>query len=164
MNSYSNGVDGDENAPPTTVRKATVQDIPEMCALLQELFSIEEGFNPDPRKQQRGLELLLAQTANSCAIVAECASSIIGMCTVQLVVSTAEGGLSGLLEDLVVARQYRGKGIGQQLLHAIEAWAWEHGASRIQLLADRNNQPAVKFYLRNAWQSTALVCLRRVPD
>ena len=47
-----------------------------------------------------------------CIKVAEIDGAVRGMCTVQLVISTAEGGLAGLVEDLVVDRTYRGQGIG----------------------------------------------------
>ncbi len=83
------------------------------------------------------------------------------MVTVQLVVSTAEGGASGLLEDMVVQEEARGGGIGARLLQAAEGWAFERGATRIQLLADRMNLPALRFYRRMGWSGTQLVCLRR---
>jgi GNAT superfamily N-acetyltransferase len=77
------------------------------------------------------------------------------------VVSTAEGGLSALVEDLVVDEPERGKGVGRALLTGIEGWAFSRGATRLQLLADRGNAPALAFYAREGWSSTRLVCLRR---
>ena len=44
---------------------------------------------------------------------------------------------------------------------AIEAWARARGATRLQLLADRENAPALAFYARVGWRATRLVCLRR---
>jgi ribosomal protein S18 acetylase RimI-like enzyme len=31
----------------------------------------------------------------------------------------------------------------------------------LQLLADKNNLPALNFYQKQGWQSTQLVCLRK---
>ena len=45
------------------------------------------------------------------------------MITGQLLVSTAEGGTSALVEDLVVAESHRGRGVGAGLLAEIERWA-----------------------------------------
>ncbi len=87
-------------------------------------------------------------------------SEVVGMVTVQLVVSTAEGGFSGLVEDLVVAARERGRGIGRLLLERAEGWARARGASRMQLLADRENARALHFYERAGWRGTRLLCLR----
>ena len=38
------------------------------------------------------------------------------MCTVQTLISTAEGGPVGLVEDVIVRADYRGHGIGARLL------------------------------------------------
>jgi GNAT superfamily N-acetyltransferase len=65
------------------------------------------------------------------------------------------------VEDLVVAEEERGRGIGRRLLDAIEAWARAEGAARLQLLADRENAPALAFYARLGWRSTRLIGLRR---
>ncbi len=95
-------------------------------------------------------------------IVAErAAAGVVGMVTTQLVVSTAEGGPAALVEDMVVAPDHRMRGTGRWLLRAAEAWARERGATRLQLLADRNNDPALRFYRRMGWRSTDLVCLRQ---
>ncbi len=41
------------------IRSAKAADIPRMCSLLSELFSIEADFSPDLQKQSTGLSLLL---------------------------------------------------------------------------------------------------------
>lgn len=125
------------------------------------LFSIEADFGPDPERQRRGLELMLEDPARRAVIVAELGAEVVGMVTVQLVVSTAEGGPAGLVEDMVVAQAHRLRGTGRWLLRAAEAWARERGATRLQLLADRENAPALAFYERAGFRPTRLVCLRQ---
>jgi GNAT superfamily N-acetyltransferase len=66
----------------------------------------------------------------------------------------------GLVEDVVVAERWRGRGIGQQLMTAIGDWARRHGLTRLQLLADRHNRKALDFYAKAGWQPTQLICLR----
>ena len=146
---------------PISIRKATAADVEALVPLLADLFSIEADFRPDVERQRRGLALLLAAPAQSLVLVAERGGEVAGMVTVQLVVSTAEGALSGLLEDMVVAPAARGRGIGRRLLEAAESWTRERGATRLQLLADRENGPALRFYERMGWRGTRLVCLRR---
>jgi Acetyltransferases len=83
------------------------------------------------------------------------------MCSIQVLISTAEGGAVGLLEDLIVAADFRNQGIGAKLLAEAVDWAERQGLKRLQLLADKNNSPALVFYEKQSWQPTQLVCLKR---
>jgi N-acetylglutamate synthase-like GNAT family acetyltransferase len=99
------------------IRPARVGDIPRMADLLGELFSVESGFTADRERQERGLRALIEGPPGSAqVIVAESEGTVIGMATVQTVVSTAEGGQVGLVEDVIVERELRGQGIGTRLL------------------------------------------------
>jgi GNAT superfamily N-acetyltransferase len=144
-----------------TLRHATPADIPTLVGLLGALFALEADFTPDPERQRRGLLRMLEEPERRLVLVAEERGAVVGMVTVQLVVSTAEGGEAGQLEDLVVAEASRGAGVGRSLVEAAERWARAHGATRLQLLADRGNAPALGFYARVGWAPTRLVCLRR---
>jgi len=143
------------------IRRAEYSDIGSMIRLLRVLFSIEKDFIVDEGKQQRGLELMLGDCNNRYIMVAELDQKIVGMCTAQILVSTAEGGIVALIEDLVLEEAYRGQGIGKELLLAIESWAIVRGARRLQLLADRNNTRALEFYNKMDWKFTQLICLQK---
>ena len=142
------------------IRKATSNDIPSLIPLLQQLFTIEEDFSFDPEKQGRGLALLL-QTNSGTILVAEKDKSIVGMVTGQLVVSTAEGRMALLIEDLVVRLSHQGQGIGPALLQGVADWGRLQGAHRMQLLSDLENSKALEFYKKQAWKRTQLLCLRK---
>jgi GNAT superfamily N-acetyltransferase len=150
------------NLSSCRIRFATAADLPALVALLQELFAIEADFRGDPARQERGLRLLLDSPGGK-IWVAEEQERVVGLCTLQVLVSTAEGGPAGWVEDVVVASDRRGLGIGRQLLAALETWAVRHGLSRLQLLADRENHPALDFYRRLGWEGTRLIALRKVP-
>lgn len=141
-------------------RHAESGDISSLLQLLHQLFAIEEDFTFHPVKQQRGLELLI-DSPDAVVVVAEKDGEVIGMATGQKVISTAEGGFSILIEDVVVARMVQRSGVGSDLVREIGHWAEELGASRMQLLADRHNEPALCFYRENSWNATALICLRK---
>ena len=142
------------------VRKARQEDLEQLVGLLRLLFTIEEDFSFDAAKQQQGLALLL-NNDRGCVLAAEADGRVVGMCTGQLVISTAEGGPAVLVEDVVVAPPHRGQGIGRVLMNGLIDWAGAQGATRLQLLADKNNPPALAFYDRLGWQTTALICLRQ---
>lgn len=142
------------------VRRATVSDVAAMIDLLQALFSLETDFAFDRTRQRRGLELLL-QAKDSCVLVAEKERQVVGMCTAQLLVSTAEGGLKAIIEDVSVSEEWRGQEIGTKLLAGIEQWAIRQGVKRLDLLADRHNIPALSFYRKVGWGQTELVGLQK---
>ncbi|WP_417911268.1 GNAT family N-acetyltransferase [Candidatus Electronema sp. PJ] len=150
------------NAPEQIViRRAKSADIPALVGLLGLLFSIEQDFVADSAKQQQGLELLLAEHHHAAVLVAEKGERVIGFCTGQLLISTAEGGPAAVIEDVMVLPEWQRQGIGKQLLNAIGEWAASCGASRLHLLADRTNAAALAFYQRVGWQTTQLICLRK---
>ena len=145
------------------IRPAKSADIPRMCSLLSELFAIESDFSPDSQKQAKGLSLLLNERSGlSAVLVAENGDEIVGMCSVQTLISTAEGGPVGLLEDLIVRKEYRGNGIGTRLLFEIFRWCDTKNILRLQLLRDVDNEYALKFYARSGWTDTRLVCMRKM--
>ena len=145
-----------------TIRTAKSSDIPQLVELLKELFTIEADFDFDQEKQTFGLNLLLTSDKD-CILVAQLLNDdrVLGMCTLQTLISTAEGGMVGLLEDLIVAADFRNQGIASKLVAEAVNWANCQGLKRLQLLADKNNHPALNFYHKQGWQSTQLVCLRK---
>lgn len=143
-----------------TIRPAQRSDIVGMSGLLAQLFAIENDFIPDGQKQKLGLELLLSTPYSRVVVAEDLNGIVIGMATVQTLVSTAEGGRVGLVEDVVVDQDRRGKGIGSALLNYLQVWAAENGLSRLQLAADCGNGAALEFYRSQGWKQTELVLLR----
>lgn len=144
------------------IREATLADVGELIELLYELFSIESDFIFDKAKHYQGLQLMLQDGKNKRVWVAEADNRcIVGMCTLQVLISTAEGGEVGLVEDVVVKKQFRGLGIGSMLLNRMETLACEAKLLRLQLLTDKTNLPAIQFYKKMNWQPTLLICMRK---
>jgi len=141
------------------MRVAQKDDIPAMANLLSELFAIEVDFEIDLEKQQRGLTLLL-ESNQAVVFVAEVEHQIIGMCSLQLLISTAQGSRVGLIEDVIITKNRQKQGIGKQLLETVKNWAKQQGLTRLQLLADKTNQNALDFYQSNDWKTTQLIALR----
>jgi len=149
------------NLSDITIRKASASDMDSLVELLKALFSVEEDFIFNESLQRQGLAMMLENEADRCIMVAETDGKVIGICSIQTLISTAEGGKVGLVEDVVVNPSYRGKGIGRMLLASLEEWAKKKGLKRLQLLADKNNLPALEFYEKMNWKKTQLICLRR---
>ncbi len=142
------------------IRQARSADLDDLVNLLLLLFSIEKDFNFDADHQRRGLQMILDHK-NAVLLVAETEGRVIGMCSGQLTISTAEGGHALLVEDMVVATPWQGQGWGKKLIRGLEHWAGSRKIARLQLLADRNNEGALEFYNSLDWQRTELICLRK---
>lgn len=146
---------------PVLIRPALQKDLDYLVVLLEKLFSIEEDFVFNEKLQRRGLQIML-ENELGCILVAEAGDEVVGMCSGQLTVSTAEGGAALLVEDVVVREGFRGQGIGRRLMAWIAEWGKVKGVTRFQLLADRSNRGALDFYRKLGWQTTDLICLRKV--
>jgi RimJ/RimL family protein N-acetyltransferase len=48
-----------------------------------------------------------------------------------------------------------------RLVDAVARWGATHGATRLQLLCDRENARALRFYAKAGFEETRLRCLRR---
>ena len=143
------------------IRLATRTDLDRLTFFLNELFSIETDFVIDIDKQKNGLELLFRNPKRSVIIVAEMDDIVVGMVTGQLVISTAIGGYSILLEDMFVVKEHRRLHLGAMLVDGLKSWGVDKGAKRIQLVADRDNSPALKFYCANGFSQGKMVALYR---
>lgn len=144
------------------IRKGRLSDVPKLVELLKDLFSIEEDFHFDQKKQETGLKMLLESDPDyKILLVAVSKGKVIGMCSAQSLISTAEGAKSAMIEDMVIDGSMRGKGVGKLIMNEIVSWAEKIGATRLQLLTDKNNSRAISFYKKNNWEDTQLICLKR---
>jgi GNAT superfamily N-acetyltransferase len=143
------------------IREALARDLDAMVGLLRQLFAIEDDFPFDEQKQRHGCAALMADHGRSVLLIAEANRSVVGMCSVQVTISTAEGGMSALVEDMIVDAAWRGKGIGSSLLAAAASWANDRQCVRMQLLADNRNGAAIGFYRSAGWHRTNMVGFNR---
>ncbi|KUJ72501.1 GNAT family N-acetyltransferase [Thiomicrospira sp. WB1] len=128
-----------------TYRHATLDDVNEMIALLQRLFSIEAAFTFDPARHRVALQAII-DAPNACAMVATKAGRVVGMGTAQWVYSTASGAKSAWLEDIVVTPDCQRQGIATGLVKTLTDWCKQAGCNRMQLVYDPDNLPAIHFY------------------
>ena len=134
-----------------------------MARMVGELFSIERDFSADLEKQERGLRAIIGSESAAAFVAEEEASgTLAGMVTVQLTISTAQGGPSGLLEDLFVREEHRGRGVASALVEEVEEWCHSRGAHRVQLLVDLQNEGALKFYGARGYGETRMAVRRRI--
>lgn len=132
-----------------------------MSSLLSELFAIEDDFIVDAEKQSCGLKLLL-DTPNAVVLVAEEDERVIGMVSMQSLVSTAIGESVGLIEDMIVTQAHRSKGIGSSLLEALITESAKKNYGRLSLGADNRNSGAIAFYQKYGFTTSHMGLMYRI--
>lgn len=139
---------------------ATPADLDALADLLAELFALESDFRPARDKQLRGLRLILETPQIGRLFALRVDGRVAGMANALITVSTAEGGPVVLLEDVIVAAAWRGRGFGRRLVEHVLAWAAGNGMARVTLLADRDNASALGFYETLGFEPSAMRVLR----
>lgn len=142
------------------ITTATLEDIPRLCDLLSILFTQEADFEADRGRQAAGLRKIIECPETGHILVLRRKGEVVGMVNLLYTISTARGGRVAILEDMVVHPEGRGRGAGSSLLAEAIAFARAQGCSRITLLTDRDNEPAIRFYQRHGFEQSGMVPLR----
>jgi ribosomal protein S18 acetylase RimI-like enzyme len=142
------------------ITEATPADIPQLAGLLAILFTHEVEVAPDRQKQETALRLILGQPEQGRIYCAREGDQLLGMVSILFTISTAEGGPSAWLEDMVVHPEQRNRGLGEQLIqHALHS-AQALGCTRVTLLTDGINTGAMRFYERAGFARSEMVPFR----
>ncbi len=139
---------------------ALAAEIPQLVELLGILFTQEAELSPDPKKQRRALEIILADSSRARIYVAREANKVIAMAALQFTTSTAEGGKAAWFEDCIVRPEYRRKGVGKALLEHVIEQARAEGARRVMLLTDGDNARAQGLYRKMGFTPSSMLAMR----
>ena len=144
----------------TECGEARKEDLPELVALLGILFTQEHELSPDPHKQRRALEAILADPSRATIFVAREQGRVVATAALHYTTSTAEGGKSAWFEDLCVLPEMRGKGIGPALLGFVLDAAKRRGVLRVTLLTDGDNARAQALYRKLGFKPSSMLMMR----
>jgi GNAT superfamily N-acetyltransferase len=149
----------------STIREASLDDVPVTSLLLATLFAQEADFHPDPEKQSRGLSAIVEAPDIGRILVlqeenAEGEAEITGMVNLLFTISTAEGGRVAILDDLVIREDKRGGGRGSRLLQAAIDLARTENCLRITLNTDHDNEGARRLYEKSGFRASAMQPMR----
>jgi ribosomal protein S18 acetylase RimI-like enzyme len=101
---------------------------------------------------ERALDLFLARPEVGFVwlALAEAVEGIraVGACVVCRAISTSRGTLVAKLDDVTVAAEWRGRGVGARMLQALAVRLRTEGMSRIDCGCHRGNEGAWRFYAR----------------
>jgi len=88
----------------------------------------------------------LLSKANSYILVAEIGGVVVGFINFTTRKTILHRGLSGLIDELIVAKSYRGKGIGKQLLSGAIEKSRQLGCCEVEVSTEKTNIKAREFY------------------
>lgn len=141
---------------------ATLAELEELVHLLNVLFSQDIEFEPDYEKQRAGLEQIISNPSVGEILVMKIDGKVVGMVSLLYSISTALGGKVAILEDMVMAKDFRQMGLGKELLQEAIDFARQRGCLRITLLTDFDNETAIKFYQSAGFSLSKMIPLRLV--
>ena len=134
------------------VRQATLEDVPALVALFQELDRMQSDwrvFTPRPGfYDEVGLKYREAMsTENALVLVAEDEGEIVGMAYGEVRVPSRFSDERALeLSGVVVRTGYRGRGVGRALVQEAARFAGELGVEWVELKTFAPNQGAMAFW------------------
>jgi GNAT superfamily N-acetyltransferase len=140
---------------------ATREEVPQLVALLGILFAQEAEFTPDDAKQTLALEKILSDASVGTVFVAREEDRVVAMASLLYTISTAEGGIAALFEDLVVLPGHRGRGIASSLVEFVIRYARKQGVLRLTLLTDMHNERAQALYRKLGFTDSSMKPMRR---
>lgn len=126
-------------------RLASESDVDSIFKLIQELAIFEKAEHELVNNPTQLLKDGFSENPAYICIVAEDNNKIIGMSFLYIRYSTWKGKVL-YLEDLIVAEQYRNKGIGTLLMNSTIEFAQNQGFNRIQWQVLDWNLSAINFY------------------
>jgi GNAT superfamily N-acetyltransferase len=131
---------------PTLIRDASPQDLPELFQLLRGKAEFDGNLPALKATVETLGSALFAAPPLTFALVAFHDDAAVGMAIYHPIFSSflVKPGL--WLDDLFVYQQYRGRGIGRDLLVRLCQIAEAQGCARVDWLVSKNNLRGINFY------------------
>jgi len=138
-----------------TVRAATLDDLPRVCELAQDLAALHHEAWPSQfappaagtRDEAHWRDSLAG--ADRAGFVAELDGAVVGFMTLvvaQDVHSVLQPRRYVRVNSICVDREVRGRGVGSALMAQAEAWGRSQGASEVRLVVWAFNRTALRLY------------------
>ena len=136
-----------EQSTTPVFRPATEEDLETVAAMKRELYA-NDGIAIDPALHNGASRQLMAEPMFGGMWVMEAAREIAGYVVLTLGFSLEYGGRHGMLDELFVAADYRGRGWGTAAIRYIMAECARREMSTLLLEADLSNEKATRLYRR----------------
>lgn len=140
------------------IRQCIDSDFQPVVKLLGQLWP-DKTLNQEKLRQVFTRGLACESHNYICATVQD---KIIGFASLKIKNSLWEQGNLGYIDELVVDQEYRGKGIGRELLEHVVEMAREKGCGRIELDAAFYRKASHRFYEKNNFEKRCFLFSRKL--
>ncbi len=139
------------------IRKAIKSDIPSVSKLAIELIdSVKNGEGIAEDVLSNNSRNVLANP-NSYILVAEAEGKVIGFISFMTRKTIIHSGLCGLIDELVVSKKYRRKGVGKELIKAAVEECRKLRCCEVELSTESTNVNAREFYKHCGFEETGVI-------
>lgn len=128
------------------IRRVASADVGRICELVRDLAEYERAPTEATMTEQQLDAALFGPRPSLFGHVAEVDGSLVGFAVWFRNFSTWRGRHGIYLEDLFVAPEHRGSGIGKALLTALARECMDHGYPRLEWSVLDWNAPSIAFY------------------
>ena len=141
----------------TLIREAAKSDLQAVGKLLEDLAdALDDTEGIETETALKNYERLL-NDADSHFLVAAREGRPIGFINFTVRQTILHRGPSALIDELVVAEEYRGKGVGRQLVRAAIEKCRRVGCSEVEVSTEKANLKARKFYKQCGFQERGML-------
>lgn len=144
-----------------TCRKMTARDVRAAEALLSAFLREDAHYlgtagvygDKGPRALKAALRLFLKRPRLGFVWLAFADGQPAGCSVISYAISTSIGAVVGKLDDVFVADGFRGKGVGEAMLRALEKQLRKEKVRRIDTAVVTDNAGAARFYARMGYRA-----------
>jgi ribosomal protein S18 acetylase RimI-like enzyme len=135
------------------MRKASLDDIPRLVALMVEFYA-EAGYPLNQRRAAEAFTALVADEHLGQVWLIQAGAADVGYLVVTLGYSMEYGGLDAFVDDLFIQRAFRGQGLGTAALAEARSYCVSRGVRAVHLEVARDNAVAQAAYRRAGFAET----------
>jgi GNAT superfamily N-acetyltransferase len=133
-------------------RPAEDGDVNEIVAMMRRYYA-EDGYPFDDSEARQAVSGLIRDDNLGRLWVIPSQARIIGYLAVTLGFSLEYRGRDAFIDELFVAEEARGKGLGRAALEIAEAYCRERGVKALHLEVERHREAAFELYRRNGFEA-----------
>ncbi len=135
------------------IERASARDLDVLLPLV-DAFQREEGYAAGDAALRSALEALLADPRAGFVLLAREDGRALGYAAACFGFSIEFRGRDAFVDELYVAPERRGAGLGRALLRALEGEARAAGVGQLHLEVERENGAARRLYVQEGFAST----------
>lgn len=140
--------------------RARPDDLGELLELVRAYYQFD-GIRFDPESATTALKTLLRRPSLGRVWIARDSGKAVGYAILTFNYDIEFDGIEGIVTDLFVKANYRGRGLGQRIMAAIDDHCRVKKISTIELQVEQRNRAAQAFYRKLGFARLSRVVMSR---